>query len=307
MIDRLAAFFLHPPDDDVTRPQPRWAPPAPPDQTAPRDRRRGALPAFARPSPDRSPAADPSPPTAQGPRSERASFVAGVLSAFVGPESGEPSVGGPAPLAAGAPREPTPWTTGLRSAFVGPGRDGSLDDARAEPASPARIAIAPRVVMVVGEDAVPAALAVCAVLRRAHAGTPVLVLAGGSLPLGPRPPATPAATRVANLLRGRDHAAEVHGRAVVVRSDDPSEVVRIAAATAGPTVTALASARTEAWDRMLAAQDAVVLAPRGPHAAALLAVAAPALRERLDVPVLIGAARPDRRTRREVADQLVAR
>lgn len=195
----------------------------------------------------------------------------------------------------------------LLSAFVAP-VDASSGEASPLASAPTRspaTALGVQAVAVLGEDAVPTALAVAAALRRSSGAVPVVLLAGADLPLGPRPPAPPAAARLASRLVERGHAAEGCGRAVVVRGVAPPAAERIAGAAPGPVVLALAGPRSDAWDQHLDAQDAVVLAPRGPHSAALLAAAEPALRARLRAPVLVGAQEPDRRSRRALADAVV--
>jgi hypothetical protein len=129
-------------------------------------------------------------------------------------------------------------------------------------------------------DALPLAAAVALVLRvadRAAAAVVAVWASGDPRPL-PRGPATPAASRLAARLSGRQLPAVARGRLVWLRlPGDPhgaATAVRRAVATVdGPVVTAIGGARPAALDDLVAEHDLVVVAadPSTPLAGAALA------------------------------------
>lgn len=294
MTSRLASFFLRPPEGAA--PDPTWAPPLAPSVS------HAVTAAF---TPGKARASRP----ADGPSSARR-LVSAAVTSQVDPDG---------PARASEARTPKPGSgpssaRRLVSAFVAPAvdPDGSVSAPEALAAggplerAPAPVAAdAVRAVAVLGEDAVATALVVATALRRADRAVPLVVLAGSELPFGPRPPAAPGAVRLAARLAERGHGAEAFGRLVVVREDDAPGAGRAAAAAPGAVVLALGGARTDAWDRLLVGQDAIVLAPRGPLAAALLDAGAPVLREQFDAAVHVGPPDPDRRSRRALAADVV--
>jgi len=74
-----------------------------------------------------------------------------------------------------------------------------------------------------------------------------------------RAPATPGAARAAARLRDRGHDVAASGRLVRL-AGDPAEAMRAAAAASAPAVLAIGTPRGESVDRLLAAQDAVLVA-----------------------------------------------
>lgn len=131
------------------------------------------------------------------------------------------------------------------------------------------------------------------------AAATALLLGGGGVALlaavGPvapalRSPATPGAARAAARLRDRGHDATASGRLVRV-TGDPAEAMRAAAAVGAPGVAAIGMPRDGSVDRLLAAQDAVLVADGGQGAGLVplvLAGLAP-----LGVPCAVAPAAPD--------------
>lgn len=151
-----------------------------------------------------------------------------------------------------------------------------------------------------GEVSAAGSALALALARRRREGCAVVCgwrVGGGD---APRLPATGAARHLALRLDARGLAAEASGRLVRVRlPDDPGAAAAAAERAAGascPVVLALAGPRDETLDRVLAAQDVVVLA----HAAGTdpaLARAAEASLADLPVPVVachVRAAGPSR-------------
>jgi len=92
-----------------------------------------------------------------------------------------------------------------------------------------------------------------------------------------RAPATPAARKVAALLRSRGHEAAATGRLVhVLLGDDaPAGAGRIGAAASCPCITVIAGPRDERVDGLLGAQDRVLIDADEPVAdLALMSLAA---------------------------------
>jgi hypothetical protein len=129
-------------------------------------------------------------------------------------------------------------------------------------------------------DALPLAAAVALVLRaedRAAAAV-VAVWAGGDARPLPRGPATPAASRLAARLSGRQLPAVARGRLVWLRlPGDPDAAAtalrRVVAIVDGPVVTAIEGARPAALDDLVADHGVVIVAadPATPLAGAALA------------------------------------
>jgi hypothetical protein len=131
---------------------------------------------------------------------------------------------------------------------------------------------------------VPAAAALGCALRAAH-GFPVAVVAtwtpgAPQRTPGPRGPAAPAAARVAARLAARGLRAAAHGRLAWLALDDHVLAASVAARRAAavldvPFVVALAGARCDIVEALLAEQDLVLVVTAEPDGAlARLAVAA---------------------------------
>jgi hypothetical protein len=137
---------------------------------------------------------------------------------------------------------------------------GSARRAKAEPA-----AGVPTAVAVLGEARVAAPVACAAALRLTSvAGADAALVVGPEPPVGPRAPARPRAARMAASLAARDIPAVATGR--LVRATLPEEdgfvaFGRAAAVAGGPVVLMTGGVRTEAVDRALELQEAVIVVP----------------------------------------------
>lgn len=119
---------------------------------------------------------------------------------------------------------------------------------------------------------------------------PALLAAVGGVAAAPRAPATPGAARAAAWLRDRGHSVTACGRLVRL-AGDPADVMRAAAVAGVPAVVAVGMPRGEPVDRLLAAQDAVLVATGGDRAGLVplaLAGLAP-----LGIPRAVAPAAPD--------------
>jgi hypothetical protein len=141
--------------------------------------------------------------------------------------------------------------------------------------------------VVLGAEAFVVAAALA--LLGAGGGPPGVVVCLGTVAELPAPGlATRAARRLAARLAGRDHAAVARGRLVVATADEPAQVPRIIAASAGmPTVLAALGPRDTALDELIGYEPAVVAAPVGADPA--LAELALATLPRGSVAIPIGA------------------
>jgi hypothetical protein len=171
----------------------------------------------------------------------------------------------------------------VRDFFVAPAGTASRGRAVPPPAACAAVLGRPPEV---GAAAPALALALA---RRQGGGCAVVCTWGVGNAATPRLPAGGAARRLALRLDARGLAADASGRLVRVRlPDDPGAAAAGAERAAGaacPVVLGLAGPRDEAVDRLLTAQDVVVLA----HPAAAepaLARAAEASHAELPVPVI---------------------
>ncbi len=175
--------------------------------------------------------------------------------------------------------------------FVAPPRSGQDRSSRgaARHSPPAVASPRPTAVAVIGaRDAVTVTAAGVALVL-AGRGPAVLGHVGGEIP-PLRAPAIPAATRAATRLRERGHDAAAAGR-LVHAAGTPTDVVRAIAAAGVPAAVAVSTPRDGEVDRLLRAQDAVLVAVAsgdaglGPLAlAGLLA---------LEVPAAVAPERPD--------------
>ncbi len=177
----------------------------------------------------------------------------------------------------------------LLEAFVAP-PGGVSPRARGEATAP-RVGASRRMtgVAVVGAPGAVTVTAAGIALVLAARGPAVLGVVGGDAP-GLRAPATPAATRVASRLGERGLDAVAGGRLVHV-AGTPAEIVRAAAAAGLPTAVAVTAPRDAEVDRLLRAQDAVLVAG-GPGDAGLAPLVLAGLLA-LEVPAAIAPARPD--------------
>jgi hypothetical protein len=149
---------------------------------------------------------------------------------------------------------------------------------------------APRVVVIGGAADVRAAARALAARLAAMRSRPAAILAswssGDGAPASQAPPrsglvpARGGAARLATALSERGHDARAAGRLVEVRlGEEPGAVAEAErvqdAARDAPVVLAVGGARGEAWDRLLAAQDLVLLAagPQVPEALVSVALA----------------------------------
>lgn len=116
-------------------------------------------------------------------------------------------------------------------------------------------------VALVGHPSAVAPAAAATALLLGGRGAALLATVGPPAPTL-RAPATPGAARAAARLRDRGHDAAASGRLVRL-TGDPVEVMRATAAGGRPVVVALGTPRGESVDRLLAAQDAVLVAAGG--------------------------------------------
>jgi hypothetical protein len=178
---------------------------------------------------------------------------------------------------------------------------------------------APRVVVLGGAADVRAAARALAARLAALQGPAAGVLASWSAGEVPEPareaptrsgllPARGGAARLATALVERGHDARAAGRLVEVRlGEEPGAVAEAErvqdAARHAPLVLALGGARGEAWDRLLAAQDLVLLAAGARVPEALASVALAITQDRCEgVPVRTVAVSAGRRPRPSRAD-----
>lgn len=152
-----------------------------------------------------------------------------------------------------------------------------------------QVGAAPRGVAVLGRrDAVmPAAAAVALALEGCGPG--LLVTVGGEPP-SPRAPATPGAARLSARLRDRGHATSASGRLARLGCD-PAEAARAVAVAGTPAVVAVVAPRDASVDRLLAAQDAVLVADGGDRTELVPLVLAGL--EPLGIPCAVAPAPPD--------------
>ena len=143
----------------------------------------------------------------------------------------------------------------LVAAFVAPVERGDGGPgAWVEPAPPSP----PSVAVLAAPDR---AVAIGAAVALALGGGPVLTGIWGAEPQGPRAAASPRAGRLAGKLTARGHDAAATGRLVVVTlGDGADEAARVAAAAQVPSVLVVAGPRDARVDRVVAAQDRVLVA-----------------------------------------------
>ncbi|MFN8173987.1 MAG: hypothetical protein U0T02_02865 [Solirubrobacteraceae bacterium] len=141
----------------------------------------------------------------------------------------------------------------LLEAFVEPAHAGGT----APRPVPSR-ALPAATVAVLGSPEAVAATAAATALLLAVRGPGLLAIVGATAPARLPSPPTPAAARAAARLRDRGHDALAAGRLVRLAAE-PVEVPRAAAVLGGPCVTAAAAPRDTVLDRLLGAQDAVLV------------------------------------------------
>jgi len=144
----------------------------------------------------------------------------------------------------------------LLEAFVEPAH---ADRTAPRPAASRARALPAATVAVLGSPDAVAPTAAATALLLAARGPGLLAIVGGRAPSRLPAPPTPAAARASARLRDRGHDALAAGRLVRLGAE-PGEILRAAAVLDGPCVTAVIAPRDTALDRLLGAQDALLVA-----------------------------------------------